>query len=367
LSLLPKDQTVKIAILRQIAPFLTGIETHSPPEGPVDVGRLDGVLGRIRFKMLDSSPSQRNVGRHLQTQMREVRSLIDDVREMFQRMEPIQLQANLKSFEARVIDDLNEKLNFLCEGVEARPMRIKDLPDSLLERFVGPTNLYLVRVYATKNIWEPRLLASFVRDLQSVDRDAVGDAVTLSIFTSAFREACIKASLYAVVLIFLFLIVTLRSLVVSLLALAPLFIGTVWTFGVMHILGIDLNLANSIFLPLILGAGVEYGIIVVQRWRQCTYESGQGECPSSTGLGVVLAGLSTTIGFGSLTISQHQGVHSLGVLTTIGSLAVLVAAVVFLPALIRVIPDYRLKVDEAIWYGVPACRHSGKEKETEQS
>ena len=115
----------------------------------------------------------------------------------------------------------------------------------------------------------------------------------------------------------------------------------------MYLFGIDLNLANGIFLPLILGAGVEYGIIVVQRWRQGSCDSPEGSCPSSTGIGVVLAGLSTTVGFGSLTISEHQGVHSLGLLTTIGSLSVLAAAVLFLPALLQLIPDRRFRKDGA--------------------
>jgi len=113
----------------------------------------------------------------------------------------------------------------------------------------------------------------------------VGDPVTLSIFTQAFRDACIKAALYAIVFIFALLIVTFRSLVSTLLALAPLVVGTAWTFGLMYLCGIDLNLANSIFLPLILGAGVEYGIIVVQRWRQRTGHGAEGTLPSSTGVG----------------------------------------------------------------------------------
>ena len=111
----------------------------------------------------------------------------------------------------------------------------------------------------------------------------------------------------------------------------------------MYLFGIDLNLANSIFLPLILGAGVEYGIIIVQRWRQGEKRSPANSCPSTTGVGVVLAGLSTTVGFGSLTISDHQGVHSLGLLSTIGSLSVLVAAVLFLPALLQLIANRRVR------------------------
>ena len=88
----------------------------------------------------------------------------------------------------------------------------------------------------------------------------------------------------------------------------------------MHVFGIDLNLANTIFMPLVVGAGVEYGIIVVQRWKQSS-DPAAFSLPVSTGMGVVLAGLSTTVGFCSLMISRHQGIHSLGVLTTMGASA----------------------------------------------
>ena len=105
-------------------------------------------------------------------------------------------------------------------------------------------------------------------DLRSVDKDATGDPITLSVFTKAFRNACIMAAVYAVIFIVLILVVTLRSPVPIAAALAPLILGTLWTLGLMHVFGIDLNLANTIFMPLVVGAGVEYGIIVVQRWLQ---------------------------------------------------------------------------------------------------
>jgi len=84
----------------------------------------------------------------------------------------------------------------------------------------------------------------------------------------------------------------------------------------------------------VVGAGVEYGIIIVQRWRQ--REAGV-ILPFSTGQGVILAGLTTTVGFGSLTLSSHQGLYSLGLLTMIGSLLILAAAVLLLPALLQLI------------------------------
>jgi predicted RND superfamily exporter protein len=101
----------------------------------------------------------------------------------------------------------------------------------------------------------------------------------------------------------------------------------------MHLFGVNLNLANSLFLPLVVGAAVEYAIIILHRWRQ--REGHKIILPASTARGVILAGLTTTVGFGSLCISSHQGIFSLGLLTTIGSLTILAAAVLFLPAFLQ--------------------------------
>ena len=118
--------------------------------------------------------------------------------------------------------------------------------------------------------------------------------------------------------------------------MAPLIMGTAWTLGLMEIFGVDFNLANSLFLPLIVGAGVEYGIIIMQRRQQEGIFQEKTTLPMSTAKGVILAGLTTTVGFCSLTIAHHQGIASLGMLATIGSLCILVAAVVFLPALMQI-------------------------------
>ena len=115
----------------------------------------------------------------------------------------------------------------------------------------------------------------------------------------------------------------------------PLGAGTIWTVGLMDMFGVDFNLANSIFLPLIVGAGVEYGIIIVQRWRQGGGKNRDMVLPFSTAKGIILAGLTTTVGFGSLTISDHQGIYSLGLLAVIGSLSILAAAIFLLPAVLH--------------------------------
>ena len=49
--------------------------------------------------------------------------------------------------------------------------------------------------------------------------------------------------------------------------------------------------------------------------------------------------MTTTLGFGSLMVSGHQGTFSLGLLATVGSLSVLLASLSILPAFLRLVEN----------------------------
>lgn len=341
-TVMPQDQRAKIRILSQLKPFLPDPALFMATGDPVDVADLDKTLSRIRFKMLDSSKTEWGDRTPLEDQMVHVRDLISNIRQRFNSMDESKLQSLLQDFDSHMMRDLNDKLDLLQTNANTSPMQLSDLPKDVLDRFVGKNGTYLIRVFPAVDIWEPEFLGRFVDEITSVDPDAVGDPVTLYVFTRAFRDACIKASIYAVIFISVLLLFTFRSLPNMLMAMMPLLFGTAWTIGLMRVFGVNLNLANSLFLPLIVGAGVEYGIIIMQRWTQ--QGVGGVELPFSTGKGIILAGLTTTVGFGSLTIAAHRGIHSLGVLATIGSLSVVAAAVIFLPAVLRLETIYCRKL-----------------------
>jgi hopanoid biosynthesis associated RND transporter like protein HpnN len=336
-TFLPESQGEKIVLLRRLAPLLPGAARLQSPVDSVNVQGLNEILGRILFKMMDSDEVEWGDNKPLEAQMARVRGLIDQLRQRFRSMENSILLERLSGFESAFVGDLNDKLEILRTNANARPMKLDDLPKSILERFVAEDRLYLIRVFPVENIWEPPILGRFVRDLRSVDPDAIGAPVTLYTFTRAFRDACIKAAVYATFFIFALLLVTMRNLIHAFLVFIPLIVGTAWTVGLMHVFKVDFNLANTLFLPLIVGAGIEYGIIIMHRWLQQGAGGGDMALPFSTAKGIILAGLTTTVGFGSLAISDHQGIHSLGILAMIGSLSVLAAAVLFLPAILQLI------------------------------
>jgi predicted RND superfamily exporter protein len=183
-------------------------------------------------------------------------------------------------------------------------------------------------------------LKQFVEGLWSVDPEAVGDPVLLYVFTLGFRNSILWASGMALLAIAAMLVILFRSLKMAVLALIPLVVGTAMTLCLMWVLGLPFNQANVLFLPLILGEGIEFGIIILARWQ--LEESARAiTLPASTAKGVALAALTTTVGFGSLMVSGHRGTFSLGLLATVGSLSVLLASLSILPAFLRLVESDR--------------------------
>ncbi len=124
----------------------------------------------------------------------------------------------------------------------------------------------------------------------------------------------------------------------TMLALLPLVVGVLWMLLVMELLGMKLNFYNMVVLPAVLGIGNDAGAHLVHRYR----ERGPGSIMQvlrSTGEHVTMASLTTMMGFAGLLLSFHPGLRSIGELAVVGIGTTLLAALVFLPALIQWLED----------------------------
>lgn len=327
LSLLPENQEEKIPVVRSISGSVPSVNSQAMDGPPPRVGAVVDLLERIRFKMDDSQAESWGARRPVVEQIAAVRSLSGKILERLKTSGDS--SGPLGAYQERFQQDLLDAFRMLESGQELRPMGLEDIPEVLWDRFAGQGH-FLIRIFPLENIWDPGPRERFVTDIRSVDPEAVGDAVTLHVYSKAYQRACVEASVYALLGICLLLILEFRARPIFLVAFLPLLAGTLWTVGLMGPLGVQFNLANSVFLPLIVGAGVEYGIIIVHRWKEG--RMAPGHLPMSTGKGVICASLTTNLGFGTLMICRHQGIFSLGVLSFVGSMLVLLAAVVIPPA-----------------------------------
>jgi len=341
LSFLPAQVESKQRLLAELKPLVTGISLAAAPPTPSDPQELASILGRIRFKLSQAAESDwKPEDKPTQEKLLKVDSLLLRNMTLLSLGNNPQSTARLRVFEQKFISDLKDQWELLQGNLSHAfsPPRLEDLPQNVRQRFISDEGQYLVRIFPSRDIWNPGPLGEFVRDLRGINPDVIGDPVLLYVFTLAFRNACLWAAGVSLLGITLMVAFLLRSLRLTILALVPLIVGTSLTLCLMWLLAVPFNQANVLFLPLILGEAVEYGIIILVRWQQ-EKSARVITLPAGTAKGVLLAALTTAVGFGSLMISGHQGTFSLGLLSTVGSLSVLLAALSVLPALLRLVRE----------------------------
>src|SRR5205085_11363647 len=112
------------------------------------------------------------------------------------------------------------------------------------------------------------------------------------------------------------------------------------TLAVTGLIGIPLNYANIIALPLMLGIGVAFDIYFVMNWR-----AGQTHhLQSSTARAVVFSALTTMSAFGSLALSNDPGTAGMGALLSISLVCTLFCTLFVLPALLGPAPAQRFAI-----------------------
>lgn len=163
--------------------------------------------------------------------------------------------------------------------------------------------------------------------LAEIDRSLERDLYRLSPFATAF--------------LLLTLVWALRSLRQLVLVLALLAIGVLWTLGLMGWCGTALNIVNIALVPLLLGCGIDYALLVCLDVRD--HRAG-GRSPEQTlesvGRGsataVLLTTLTTAAGLLALVFSDAPGMVGLGAHAAAGMLLLAVLSTCFLPgALVR--------------------------------
>ena len=187
-----------------------------------------------------------------------------------------------------------------------------------------------MQIHPAVNIWDRAGAERFVSDLRTVDPEVTGTPVITYEAIRLMERAYKQGTLYAIVVVSGLTFVMLRRVRETLLALLPLALGLVWTVGLMWLFDLKFNLGNVFGLPLILGAAAEYGLNLVMRFMEGR-EHGGPLVARSTIMGVLVAGLTTIAGFGSLMLADHRGIYGLGLLLTLGTAASLFASLIVLP------------------------------------
>ncbi len=324
-SLVPADQAAKLPVVRAIHDRLAGLPAADrlpAPLGssPAGLKALIARVGPLGWSDAALAPA------------------VADLRTALDSTPPAVAAARLREFDRHLARDLAADLRRLRTVSRPAPITLADVPAALRERYVGEDGQYLVRAFAKDSLWDYPRLEAFTDVARGVDPGATGKAFRTLEGLDQMKSGFERAGVYALVAIVAVLLLDFRRLAPLGLALFPLAVGVALTLGVMGLCGVALNPANLIALPLIVGVGVDNGVHVLHdyrgRDRRVPYRLG-----SATGRGVLVAALTTILGFGTLMVARHKGMASLGLALTLGQTFCMLAALVLLPALLRLIDE----------------------------
>ncbi|NKC01604.1 MAG: MMPL family transporter [Pseudomonadales bacterium] len=237
-----------------------------------------------------------------------------------------------REWQAVVLDGLLLEMQWLQRALTVAQVGFDDLPESIRNRLVGSTGRYLTVIQPEENIAKVEALSEFITATRALQPTATGRPVIEwgvgQIVIGSFQQAL----LYAFIGIGLILLLVLRGARTATLVLFPLVLAALCSFAIGVVIGMPLNMANILVLPLIFGLGVDNGIHVVDRYF------GEGDVDhlmhSSTPRAVVLSTMTTIGAFAALSISPHMGTASIGVLLTISIGFLLLFTVFLLPVLL---------------------------------
>jgi predicted RND superfamily exporter protein len=330
--MLAGDQARKLELVRQIRVAAADIQLVPMDRAPVDVPELDQTLkefGRAVVGAVQFMGGAMDEG--LKKQLYGLREAVGRWRTAIAATQPAQCATRVTLYQRAFFGDLAETLGALQHQDYREPLRAEDLPTGMRSRFVGRTGRLLLQVYPRGNIWEHEVQKEFVRELRTVAPAATGAPVQFYENTTRLKKNFQVAAAYALAVIALMLLAHFRNGACVLLALLPVGAGILWTFGLMGLFQIPFNPANIIAPTLLVGIGVANGIHILNRFIEEKQPSILGK---STGKAVLVSALTTSTGFGSLYLAQHQGIASLGLVMASGTVLCLIASVTVLPALL---------------------------------
>ncbi|HEY2827798.1 MAG TPA: MMPL family transporter [Pirellulales bacterium] len=316
-SMLTSDDEVKQPIIATIARRLASLPER-PPLIAVDTLDDLGAIFAQAQELAQHSKDGANTARHLEL-----------LRDAMRRLPASDCYAKLSQFQQQMAGDLLSRLHILRSVANPEPPQLSDLSASLVSRFVGQNGKFLLKIYGRGDIWNMDVLTKFVHDIRSVDPQATGNPLQTYECSLEMIRSYKWATFLSVIVIFGVLYIDFRNFKHCAMAAIPQFMGIAVTFGLLGYMNTPLNAANLIAIPIILGIGVDYSVYIVHEFLE---QKGRYRMSPGTAVAVMVDSLTTLIGYGSLLIASHRGLHSLGQVLTIAVTFCTLMSVIALPA-----------------------------------
>jgi hopanoid biosynthesis associated RND transporter like protein HpnN len=317
-SFVPDDQPAKLKLIAQAAkvlnPALNPDSIDAAPTDQENVDSLKSTVDNLRKTAGDGTGPGAVAAKRLADALEKLANASEATRNKAQ---------------AIFVDPLNVVLEQLRNAMQAGPVTLQNLPEVLLRAWQAKDGLMRVEVLPKGDPNDNENLRRFASAVLAAAPTAVGGPVSILKSGDTVVEAFIHAGIYSLLVIGILLWITLRRITDVLMTLVPLLVAGAVTLEICVLIGLPLNFANIVALPLLLGIGVAFKIYYIVAWR-----SGRTNLlQSSLTRAIFFSALTTATAFGSLWLSSHPGTSSMGKLLALSLVTTLAAVLLFQPAL----------------------------------
>ena len=227
------------------------------------------------------------------------------------------------------IHPLQVDLDDIGQSLSAGPVTRDQLPADLVRDWIAPDGRARIEIWPKGNAGDNATIDRFARTVLAAEPTATGVAIGSTEWGTTIVQAFAEAAGLALLSIAILLWIVLRRLTDVLVTLTPLIVAGLVTLEICALTRFELNYANIIALPVLLGVGVAFKIYYVTAWRRG--ESNFLELVLTRA--VFYSTLLTATAFGSLWLSNQPGISSMGKLLALSLVCTLASAALFQPAL----------------------------------
>lgn len=333
-SLIPDASSGKLAIIDELALLLGPALAEPMPPKPAGAEETLAALATLHSKLRSYAATHHSaVAAELASQLQDWLRRHAPAQIVDQRRALQQLEQSLTGHLPRALERLG-----LALAPDSAPA--VTLPESLRRQWVGSGGAWRISVAPVAQIKDDEQMRHFVDAVQGIAADATGEPVLNVRAGDEVVRAFQQAFLLAACAITVLLTMLLRRLHDVLVILLPLLLAALLTTATMVALGLSFNFANVIALPLLLGIGVDSAIHMVRRAGRERLQPGE-LAHMTTPRAVAFAGLTSLAGFGTLMLSPHPGMASMGAVLSIGVAWALLCTLLVLPAVLSLWPPRR--------------------------
>ena len=317
-SFVPDNQPAKLKLIAQAAkvvgPALNPDSVDAAPSDEENVEALKSSVASLRTTAGDGN----NAGAAAARRLADALSKLADSN-----------QATRDKAQSIFVTPLKIVFDQLRNTLQAQPVSLKNLPAELVDGWKAKDGLMRVEALPKGDPNDNDNLRRFADAVLAAEPNAIGGPVSILKSGDTVVKAFVHAGIWALLVISLLLWLALRRVTDVLLTLVPLLVAGAVTLEICVLIGLPLNFANIVALPLLLGIGVAFKIYYVTAWR-----SGRTNLlQTSLTRAIFFSALTTATAFGSLWLSSHPGTASMGKLLALSLVTTLAAVLLFQPAL----------------------------------